>query len=119
MPTKETGQTSKPDQPVSGSDPTSDIATLQALGFHRMTTFGTAWIELLSDMGSEVVSFVAQRVKEDVKTQHEILRCDDLAELQEIQSRFLKKAMEQYSAETGKLVEISQKILSSEKKKPS
>ena len=41
----------------------------------------TAWIESLADLGSEVTSFVADRIREDVKTQHAILHCKSLAEL--------------------------------------
>jgi len=95
---------------VMGMDQTSDLATLQSLGCNTMTSFGTAWVETLSEMGSEVLSFVADRIKEDVKTQHEILHCDDMTELQQIQARFVKNAIEQYTAETGKLVAMSQKV---------
>ena len=45
-----------------------------------------------------------------MKTQHEILHCDDPTKLQHIQAEFVQKAIEQYTAETGKLVEMSQKL---------
>ena len=54
---------------------------------------------------------MAERIREDVKTQHEILHCKSPAELQAIQARFVARAVEQYSAETGKLVEMSQEML--------
>ena len=88
----------------------SDMATLQALGFQTMAGMGTNWIEVLGDMGSEVVSFVADRIKEDVKTQHKMMNCKDMNELQEIQTEFVKTAVEQYTAETGKLADMSQKL---------
>lgn len=83
------------------------IFDLQKAGLGNMMGIGGAWVEALSDMGAEVLAFVADRIKEDVKTQHEILHCKDLAELQNIQARFLQKAIDQYQAETGKLVEMS------------
>ena len=86
----------------------SDLDTLQLAGFNTMTGIGTAWVETLSDMGSEVLSFIADRVKEDVKMQHEIMHCDDVTKLHSIQTQFMKKAIEQYTAETGKLVAMSQ-----------
>lgn len=88
-----------------------DAATLQEFGFKAMTGMGIAWVEALSDMGSEVLSFVADRIKEDVKTQHRILHCKDAGELQQIQTEFIQTAVEQYSAETGKLVKMSQDML--------
>ena len=107
MPSKEKTETSSTESMKKATEAMSDLTALQTFGFNNMTSFGTAWVEALGEMGSEVVSFVADRIKEDVRTQHEILHCDDMAELQRIQARFMKKAIEQYTAETGKLLEMS------------
>ena len=87
-----------------------DAAALQGYGFRMMSGMGTAWVEVLGEMGSEVMSFVADRIREDVKTQHRMLHCKDVGELQRIQSEFVQTAIEQYKAETGKLVELSQQF---------
>jgi hypothetical protein len=87
-----------------------DAAALQAHGFDKVTNMGVAWIEALSDMGSEVMSFVAERIKEDVHTQHRLLHCKDMEELHKIQADFVQTAIDQYRAETGKLVEMSHKL---------
>lgn len=84
---------------------------LQTAGFGSMTMMGTAWVEAMSDLGSEFLSFVADRVKEDVKTQHEILHAKDINDVQNIQAKFIQKAVDQYSAETGKMVELGQSAL--------
>ena len=84
-----------------------DIMTMTELGFGNMSKLSTAWVEAFSDMGSEVISFVADRIREDVKTQHRILHCKDMTELQHIQAEFIQRAIDQYTAETGKLVEMS------------
>lgn len=68
---------------------------------------GTAWFERVSDLGSEVMSFVAERIKQDVETQHALLRCKSLSEVQHVQAEFLQKAFDQYQAETGKLIEMT------------
>ena len=82
------------------------MAELQRAGFGNVMGMGTAWMEAVSDMGAEVVSFVADRIQEDVKAQHKMLHCKDMAELQHIQAEFFQKALDQYQAETGKLVEM-------------
>lgn len=89
-----------------GDAPINAIAQLQEAGFGNMVGLSAAWLEALRDMGTEVVSFVADRIKEDVKVQHEIMRCKDVTEIQQIQSKFLQKAMDQYQAETGKLIKM-------------
>lgn len=117
MPNKQETEAGKAEQIAKGKEALSDLAALQAFGFNNMTSFGTAWVEALGEMGSEVLSFVADRIKEDVKTQHEILHCDDMAKLQDIQARFVKKAVDQYSAETGKLIEMSHQFFPAGDKK--
>ena len=107
MPTKSNAKNESVDPAISAS-----LADLQKIGFGNMTGFGTAWIEGMSDLGAEVLGFVANRVKEDVQAQHEMLHCKDLTELQKMQTKFVKKAIEQYTAETGKLVDMSNSVIS-------
>ncbi|MCG6884337.1 MAG: phasin family protein [Silicimonas sp.] len=113
MPEKEKTEGTQAKRAMMGDGQVPDIAALQLLGFNTMTSFGTAWMETLGNMGSEMLSFVADRIKEDVKTQHRCLHCDDMAKLQEIQAEFFRKAIEQYTAESGKLVEMSQNLFPS------
>lgn len=88
-------------------NPFAPFVELQQSGFGNLMGMNSAWLEGLGDISAEVWSFIADRIKEDVKTQHEILHCKDMAELQQIQSRFMQKAIDQYQAETGKIVEMS------------
>lgn len=110
MPSKQKTET-RPNIAPDSPEVSPDFRALQTFGFNNMTNFGTAWVEALSDMGSEVLTFVADRIKEDVKTQHEILHCDDMAKLQKIQAQFIQTAIDQYTAETGKLITMSQQFL--------
>jgi hypothetical protein len=89
----------------------NDAAALQVYGFNTVNSMGLAWVEALSSMGSEVLSFVADRIKEDVKTQHQILHCKDIGDLRRIQADFINTAIEQYSSETGKLVEMGRDLI--------
>ncbi|NNE88071.1 MAG: phasin family protein [Silicimonas sp.] len=90
--------------------PMKALTQLQEAGLGNMMGLGTAWAEAFGDMSSEFASFVADRIKEDVKTQHEVLHCKSVGDLQQIQSQFVQKALEQYQSETGKLFEMSTKM---------
>lgn len=68
---------------------------------------GPAWFERVRDLGNEVSLFVAERIKEDVKTQHALLHCKSLPEVQQVQAEFLQRAFDQYRAETGKLIKMT------------
>ncbi len=108
----------KSKSPPSAEDPALDALTaLQKAGFGNMVEMSTTWAETLSDMSAEVLSFMAERIKEDVRTQQEILHCKDVGELQHIQSRFVQKAMDQYQEETGKLVEMGTSAIHRETEK--
>ncbi len=75
-------------------------------GLGPMRWMGASWHEAVADMNSELATFVADRIKEDVKTQHELLHCKSAQELQKAQVAFLEKAYQQYTSETGKLIKM-------------
>ncbi len=93
------------------TNPAKMLNELQEAGFTNMLGLSSAWIEAMGDMSAEVLGFIAERIKEDIKTQHEILNCKDVGELQHIQAKFVQKAIDQYQTETGKLVEMGTKMM--------
>lgn len=87
------------------------IAGMQTADPSAAARLYLAWMEGLGDIGSEAMQFVAERIAEDVKTQHEILHCKNPAEIMAIQRRFLQTALDQYVAEGGKLMKMSNEIV--------
>ena len=85
------------------------MTQLQKMGFDSMSWMGTDWMERMSDLGSEVLQFIADRVQQDVDLQHRLLHCRDVNELQKIQAEFVQTAINRYTEETGKLIEMSTK----------
>lgn len=53
-----------------------------------------AWQEIMS----ESTRFLSDRLKQDLETQKALLACKTPTELMEVQTTFIKTAMEQYSA---------------------
>lgn len=104
--------TAKQNRTVIPFDP---LSHLQDAGLGNMTGMGIAWVEALGEMQTEVVSFVAERIKEDLKTQNELLHCRTVADVQHVQAQFIQKAMDQYHAETGKLVEMTTRAFTPKK----
>ncbi len=79
---------------------------LQDAGLGPLGWLGTTWFEAMIDINSEVIDFIADRIKEDVKTQHEFLHCKEPAALQKAQMAFLERAYVQYTTEAGKLLKM-------------
>lgn len=102
-------------RPAAGSDPISSMMQAflkaQKASPGPLSWFGNAWLEAFGEVGSELSAFIAERISEDVKTQHEMLHCKSPVELQKLQSRFVQKAIDDYTAETGRFVELNQKFL--------
>lgn len=86
------------------------MAQWQAAGLGALNWFGGSSIERMSDMGAEWMTFVAERVREDVALQHSLLHARTPSEVQDLQLAFLQKAIDQYTAETGKMIELSSKL---------
>jgi phasin family protein len=60
-----------------------------------------AWLDLMNDSAR----FVADRLEKDQETQKALLNCKTPTELIEVQSKFFRDAVEQYTAQTTKIFE--------------
>ena len=79
-----------------------------AAAFGPWGQMGTAWIEAMSGLGGEVTRFLAQRVQADVGLQQRLLHATSLDDVRHVQAEFFQKAIDQYTAETGRMVEIGE-----------
>ena len=77
---------------------------LQMSGLGALNWLGTRWLEAMGDASAEWVGFLAERIGEDVRTQHALLHAKSFSEVQHIQAAFLQKALDDYRDETGKLL---------------
>ena len=93
-------------------EPVNTMAALQQAGLGNMMGMSTAWLQAINGLNAEVTSFLSERIKQDVKTQQKILNCKDLGELSDIQREFIQTAIDQYTAETGKLLELGTSVFS-------
>ena len=87
------------------------LAALQAAGPGAMAKVYVSMLEGMGDVGAEVMQFVTDRIAADMETQKEIMQCRTPADLMEVQQSFLKKAFDEYTAETGKLVQMGTEMM--------
>jgi len=88
----------------------SQLRKMQQDSLDPLRWFGVAWFEGVTAINRELAEFVSRRISEDLRTQHEILNCGDPEKLQHIQARFIQRAIDDYTAETGTLVELSEGV---------
>ncbi|PTE21716.1 hypothetical protein C5F48_10940 [Cereibacter changlensis JA139] len=72
----------------------------------RLQVSGNALVDCCNALGSEALSFLAERIREDFETQQQMLHCRSLPELAQVRARFLQRATDQYTAETGRMADI-------------
>ena len=61
-----------------------------------------AWVAIMS----ESARFVSDRLRQDFEAQKALLACQSPADLIEVQTEFMKKAIQQYTAEMTRLYDI-------------
>lgn len=87
---------------ASSKQPTNAFAALGP-AMSAMAPAGTGqWIEFMTESGR----FIVRRLEEDLKAQQAFLGCKTPAEVMQVQTGYYKKAVEQYSAEAGRIFEI-------------
>ena len=99
-------QSSKDTGKRAASRTSAFLPDLQASGIGTAEAFGAAWMERMGSLGAEWLRFVAERLQADMETQHDLLRCKNIEDVQRVQAGFFEKAVDQYREETGRIIDI-------------
>ena len=70
-------------------------------------SIGAIWFNRAADLGREITTFAAERVKQNVEAQHALLQCKSLTQVQHVQAEFLQMALDHYQVEAGKVLEMA------------
>ena len=82
------------------------VASAQQETLHNIGAAGAAMLEGLTKAQTEISDFITQRIRQDVETQTEMLRCRTLDDVRDLQTRFFKTALDQYAGEASRLMKI-------------
>ena len=85
---------------------TEAITSAQQETLHNIGAAGAAMLEGLTKAQTEISDFITERIRQDVETQAEMLRCRTLDDVRDLQTRFFKTAVDQYAAEVSRLMKI-------------
>lgn len=89
----------------------AEALAAMAAGAGPAGQFGVFWAETMTEMSSEVLNFLSRRLHEDAETHRKLMECTDLESFTHVQAEFVQGAIEDYAAETGRLVEIGTGVL--------
>ena len=72
---------------------------------------GTALLEGFTEARRHIADFVAERLRQDIEIQGELLSCRTLDDVREIQSRFFRNAIDQYSTEASRMMKLGTDVV--------
>ena len=83
----------------------SDMAPMKAALMALNPVGMAAWMNIVT----ESARFVSDRLQQDVAAQQEMLACKTPADLLRVQTEFYQKAIEQYTAEATRMLDMMSK----------
>lgn len=83
------------------------VARMGSVGMGSAAWLGAAWTQRAAEAAAEVTRFTTHRLVDDLRTRGEMLRCRDLAALQSVQGRYVQRLIDQYAAETVRLLRLA------------
>jgi hypothetical protein len=103
------------------SERASDVASVQDKLIDEMTasqqealetveSASRAMFDGMARVQHELADFVAERIRQDMETQQEFLRCRTLDDVRQVQTRFFRTAFDQYAAEANKLLKLGSEL---------
>ncbi len=84
---------------------------LQSSGMGSLAAFAAAAAREWGAIGSEAIAFLTRRLEDDLTTQQKLLHAASPEEFRHIQAEFVQRAMDQYAEETGRMLEIGDRLL--------
>jgi hypothetical protein len=86
--------------------------TLQQEAVAGANAAGTAMLQGLEEARKSVSDFLADRIRQDIEVQSQLMACRTLDDLREVQTRFFRSAVDQYSAEASRMMKLGTDVVS-------
>jgi hypothetical protein len=99
------------DVPTTTDDAIDAVVSGQTEATRALESIGRTMLVGATRMQEEIVDFVSIRVRQDMETQKELLRCRSFDDVREVQTKYFQTAMEQYAAESKRLMELSSEVI--------
>ena len=102
-------KTQSTDERIISADANMHTATQRSQ--ESIGTATTSMIDGIMTLNREIIDFVSERIRQDIETQQEFRGCRSLDAIGSVQMKFLRTAVDQYSAEADKLAKLGAEIV--------
>ncbi|MBP7002912.1 phasin family protein [Amaricoccus sp.] len=79
------------------------VTASQQQALDTLETASATMLESVARVQRRIAEFVSDRIRQDMEAQQELLRCKSLDEVRDVQTRFFRTAVTQYSEEASRL----------------
>jgi hypothetical protein len=114
-----TSPTRGPGDRAAGAEGAFEGAQPQHEVLETMSSTADAMFDGMTKLNREIAEFVSERIRQDIETQQQLLRCRSFDEVASVQTRFLQTAMDQYSHKAQKLMRLGTEVLERSIARPS
>lgn len=85
------------------------FAGVNNLSMEAFSEASRAYVNGMAAVNGEVFRFLSQRMRRDMETGQSMARCDDWSKAAALQQDWVRAAMEDYMAESSRLMELTSK----------
>ncbi len=92
-------------------DDSGGMADFQSASLNSLAAFNTAMAENTARLYREWTEFMSHRLREDIALRQRLLACTSGEDMAAVQAAFFKGAMEEYAAESRKMLQMTQDMM--------
>ena len=96
---------------TSAPDTTPGMTEIQAASLNSLSAFNTTMAENTARLYREWTEFMSHRLREDMALRQRLMTCSSAEDMAAVQAAFFKGAMEEYAAESRKMLQMTQDMM--------
>ena len=96
--------------PVATGD-SAGMTDFQSASLNSLAAFNTTMAENTARLYREWTEFMSHRLREDMALRQRLLSCTSGEDMAAVQAAFFKDAMEEYAAESRKMLQMTQDMM--------
>ena len=87
------------------------MTEIQAASLNSLCAFNTTMADNTARLYREWTEFIGHRLREDMALRQRLLTCTSAEDMASVQAEFFRRAMEEYAAESRKMLQMTQDMM--------
>lgn len=96
---------------TSAPEATPGMTEIQTASLNSLSAFNTTMADNTARLYREWSEFIGHRLREDMALRQRLLTCTSGEDMAAVQAEFFRRAMEEYAAESRKMLQMTQDMM--------